>query len=143
MAQISIKSEFNFIYRTRMLRARLLYPEAVLRSSVVELMLRDFQLQNSCRHSLIRIFYLLSPTSTELWLLQKIPCIRLCHEKKLFYTSRCDTNKLLYKPSVTTLSIALVFKHKACFGGKGHHQVSAIKELREDCLICIETQNLC
>jgi hypothetical protein len=122
-----------------MLRARLLYPEAVLRSLVAESMLSDFQLQNSCRHSLIRIFCLLSLTPTDIWLLQKIPCIRLFHEKNLFHTSRCDTNKLLYKPSITTLSIALFFKHKACFGVKGHHQMSTIKELRKDFLICVET----
>lgn len=67
-----------------MLRARLIYPEAVLRSLVAESMLRDFQLQNFCRHSLISIFCLLSPTPTNVWLLQKLPCIRLFHKKNYF-----------------------------------------------------------
>jgi len=66
-----------------------------------------------------RLLFTVSHPPTDVWLLQKIPCIRLLHEKNLFDTSRCDTNKILFKPSITTLSIALVFEHKACFGGKG------------------------
>jgi hypothetical protein len=82
---------------------------------------------------------LLSPTPRDVSLVQNNPCIRLFYEKNLFYTSCCDTNKLLHKPSITTFTTALVFKRTTCYGGKGP---STIKLLR-DFLICIATYNMC